>query len=137
MFPCSVPAPVFIITHHIVCLIGWNITTIPGYTEWNDCPSEILIVEINTWLLTLRRHLKQPEFLNTIINTLFYSTWIFIRNIFYPYQLFEILIRYHDYCNKNSGYINLPLFFVILLSFLNYLNTKWTIDLFRPKRKIS
>ena len=161
-YPRSVPAPKFIICHHLVSLLGFQMVTWTGDYKYVDIPSELLIVEINTWLLTARRHVVNRyglfilnlltiyyihylqyiihltynmwRFMNRhgllILNSLFYMSWVVIRNGFYPLKLYELFVRYQQHSEASGSYINVVLFFLVIVGFLNFLNTKWTVDLF-------
>lgn len=97
---------------------------------------QLLIVEVNTWLLTVRRHVN-GEIISSILNALFYITWILIRNIFYPFKLLELSLLYIVYSKDHGSYLNFVLVFVTLTFFLNYLNAKWTYDLFLKKASLA
>jgi hypothetical protein len=131
LFPKSVPAPALILVHHVVCIICW---TIPLYWDstYADISSELCVVEVNTWILTLRRHWK-GKYVSSILEVLFYITWVAIRNIYYPYKLLQSVPRYMDHSKIRGGYVNDGLFFFCLLILMNYLNTKWTWDLIKSK----
>ena len=131
LFPKSVPSPTFILVHHVICIICW---TIPLYWDstYADISSELCVVEVNTWILTLRRHWKGP-YISPILEFLFYFTWIVIRNIFYPYKFIESFPKYLKHSEVRGGFFNDGLFFFILLFMMNYLNSKWTWDLFKSK----
>jgi len=131
LYPKSVPAPTFIIVHHIICIICW---TIPYYWDatYADVSTELCVVEVNTWILTLRRHWK-GEIASPVLEALFFTSWIGIRNVYYPYILWRTFPRYLEHCQRKGGYINDGLFFFVLLVFMNYLNSKWTWDLFKSK----
>lgn len=135
LYPKSVPSPNFILWHHVVCLIGYNVITWTGDNFWVDIPSEMLIVEVNTWFMTSRRYCQKDGILHQIAVFMFYCSWIAIRNIFYPYKFINLLFRYFEYSMSTKSIINLPLFFVILLGALNFLNVKWTYELFFGKSK--
>ena len=125
-------APRFIIGHHIVCIVGWLLADLDGSAQWIDVNSEALVVEINTWLLTARRHFHGP-IMDPVMEVLFYTTWVLIRNIFYPYKFITLCKRYVEFSEVKGTYMNQALFFVILLASLVYLNIKWTYDLFTKK----
>ena len=105
----SVPSPNFILWHHMVCLIGYNIITWTGSSQtrcrlsnaflffvyvtkcgnfsiyyynyegdnrWVDIPSEMLIVEVSTWFMTIRRYCQKNGILHQIFTSMFYFTWI-------------------------------------------------------------
>ena len=65
-----------------------------GTVNLNDCrdatyadiSSELCVVEVNTWILTARRHWKGP-LVSPLLEGLFYLTWVLIRNVFYPYKV--------------------------------------------------
>jgi hypothetical protein len=139
LYPKSVPSPSFILLHHMVCFIGYNIITWTGDNLWVDVPSEMMIVEVNTWFMTTRRYCLKDGIFHQIVTFMFYFTWIAIRNAFYPYKFTNLLVRYFDHAMSTNSVINMPLFFVFLLGALNVLNVKWTCELYfsRSRRSIN
>jgi hypothetical protein len=126
--PKSVPAPILIVVHHLVCICGWQVPFIVG-TQWADISVKLLLVEINTWLLMVRRHLDKNTLAYSIVNFLFGATWICIRNIYYPMVTFDAISRYIAISEVGGSYFNRSLIPIALLLFLNFLNVKWTVDL--------
>ena len=120
--PKSVAAPVIIIAHHIACIYGWSL---PLYRsdlrKWCACAAS---VEVNTFFLILRRVLTRQS---VVVDCLFCFSWIILRLILYPYLAFAYWNQYADEMIAMSSHTIVTCF--VLLLFLIYLNTKWTVDL--------
>ena len=140
LIPQSVPSPYFILIHHSIVLIGWNIpllaeptllNTIYGndlpYGRWTALAG---VVEINTVFLTAKRIWKN----NKIIEMLFFLSWISIRNVFYPYLIFSFLRNVYYYECWENGYFQIKLDYSFLLIssvlLLIGLNVKWSYDFY-------
>ena len=130
VYPRSVASPTFVISHHIVCLMGWMLIILSGEHKFVDVPSEILVVEINTWIMTSRRHVDSNGLLHRLLNATFYGSWVLIRNVFYPFKLVSLVLRYIDHSVEKGSYVNWTCSYVVVVAVLNALNTKWTFDLF-------
>ena len=126
--PNSVASPSLIIIHHIIAIIA---SVSPIYSKAIRL-YQIggTTVELNTWLLILRRYLRDRY---VVIELPFYTTWIIIRVILYPYILYRfttdlvfdcnsLQFRANGLCWQNFG-------FGISVIILNVLNSKWSIDL--------
>lgn len=129
--PSSVASPSTIIIHHVVCLLGWIIPHLsdPSLSLWTSLG---LLVEINTFFLIGRRYWGRTR----ILQILFYSSWIFLRMMMFPYVLYLFIFKYFDYTSSKSQgkLINTGLLILLIMVFLNFLNMKWTWDLFVKTR---
>jgi hypothetical protein len=131
--PLSVASPSTIIIHHVVCLIGWIIPHIsdPSLSLWTSLG---LLVEINTFFLIGRRHWGRTR----VLQIFFYSTWIFLRMMMFPFVLFLFVFKYFDYTisQAEGRLVNTGLLILLIMIFLNVLNMKWSWDLFfKTQRK--
>jgi hypothetical protein len=131
--PQSVASPSTIILHHIVCLIGWIIPHIsdPSLSLWTSLG---LLVEFNTFFLIGRRHWGRP----LVLQIFFYSTWIFLRMMMFPFVLYKFVFKYFDYTTSQAQgrFVNTGLLILMIMVFLNVLNMKWSWDLFfKTQRK--
>ena len=117
--PSIVRAPVSVVFHHIISFIG-------AYGVAYNFPPlrymlvELQMVDINTWFLILRQWQPKRHILTEI---LFYSSWVAIRMIYYPYLLYKASIR----AGEGAAMITI----LLLIVFLNVLNFKWSYDLFK------
>ena len=127
--PQSVSSPSTIISHHIVCLIGWIVPQMSDVylSRWTSLG---LVVEINTFFLIARRYFHRPLFLQIM----FYTTWILFRVIMFPIVLYYFSFKYVEYSvsshHGDGNYFNTGLFVLVTMIFLNILNFKWSWDLF-------
>jgi hypothetical protein len=124
--PQSVSSPSTIISHHILCLIGWIVPHIsdPSLCRWTALG---VLVEINTFFLIGRRVFGRTIFMQIA----FYTTWILLRLVLFPIILYLLVFVYIDYsATKRGNYFNTALFILVTSICLNILNLKWSSDLF-------
>lgn len=127
LIPQTVPSPVTIVAHHLVCLLGWNIPRFADgrYQNWLSLG---LLVEINTWLLTARRNLPAR---NAVLEVLFYLTWVAFRVILYPVALVLFIGEFLAESEMRGTYLHPGLLLLCLMLLINGLNAKWSCDLVR------
>jgi hypothetical protein len=134
--PDSVASAASVLPHHAICIIGWNAHLIDtAYAKYNHLPlpgpkyarftASGALVEINTFLLILRRNWRT----NAFIEFLFYATWVAVRCVYYPYGLVGLYRDYFDMVFNKGSYINVQLYIMCFFTPLNIMNLKWTIDL--------
>ena len=127
--PESAASPLTVLSHHFICLIGWIIPLFePKFRYWI---SLAVLVEVNTFFLTLRRRVRRSR----LIEFLFWITWISCRLCLYSFLVVAFFYEYITYSNENQSYINLAFFTYLLLGFLCFLNIKWTLALIASTRK--
>eukprot|EP00550_Attheya_septentrionalis_P007953 CAMPEP_0198293020 /NCGR_PEP_ID=MMETSP1449-20131203/14972_1 /TAXON_ID=420275 /ORGANISM="Attheya septentrionalis, Strain CCMP2084" /LENGTH=237 /DNA_ID=CAMNT_0043992419 /DNA_START=305 /DNA_END=1015 /DNA_ORIENTATION=+ len=96
--PNCVKSPTTIVQHHVVTLIYLLVPYLEPEFQW--VMGACMTVEANTWFLIARRVFNKqafppwvidlPPFISIrvkLISICFYSTWILIRCIFYPYLM--------------------------------------------------
>lgn len=89
LFPKSVKSSPTIIMHHGVTLLYLGVPAYNPLTRYVMAAD--LLVELNTWLLILRRQrIARHGILHVVNSLLFYVTWFSIRCIAYPYLIFEV-----------------------------------------------
>lgn len=126
LLPQSVGSPKVILFHHFICLFGWSIQIVePAFARWI---SIALLVEISTFFIILRRYMKNPGY---VVNALYWITWVVFRIIMYPLLVIVFYKEYRRYTEKvmDGVCLNIGLLTLILLTFLTYLNIKWTLTL--------
>jgi hypothetical protein len=107
------------------------------FPEWGWVMGAILSVELNVWLLMLRRVALRrsdfiPSYLYQIINYLFYTTWIIVRIYVYPaIWVYFMWMAIDDYI-RNGLAFHKEYIVVSLHTFLVFMNIKWSYDLFLP-----
>lgn len=129
VIPKCVASPITISLHHVVVLVGLVTLLYLEATVARRCGCGGLI-EINTFFLIARRNFRDV----TVLNVIFYITWIPIRCIMGPwlsYTLLQDILNFDDSLYSHQ-FIALVVMSIILL-FLNLLNGQWTYDLFKKK----
>ena len=116
--PDSVNSPKTILLHHILSFsLALGAYMAPDYRSL--CVQYILI-DVNTWFLVVRQTLKERYL---AIEVPFYTTWVLIRLVHYPYLMLKVAVRFPEsFVWKGMTVITL---------FLNMMNLKWSIALFR------
>lgn len=98
----------------------------------------ILSVEINTWLLIVRRLVYRTNappvspLICTTVSVLFYVTWIVIRCYVYPLFLKIYWDLWVTEVNQSGIFFHPEMVFIPVHAVLCLLNLKWTYDLFKP-----
>ena len=123
--PNSVPKVETILYHHLITAIGWNFPVV-GDMEYRRVIALGPLVEFNTFFMILRRNVGH----HWLVEFFFYLTWIVIRLGVYHYALLSIIWKYYHLSHVYATYINTGLLVLLFLLFLNYLNLKWSIDLY-------
>jgi hypothetical protein len=123
--PRSVPAPVMIVLHHIVSLLGWSMPVLTGAPYLRKWTTLAMMVEANTFFLILRRNVSGR--VNFVLDYFFLLTWVVFRvaayayiTIFYPYYYFDQIFSWELNASKSC---------YIMVIFLDIMNAKWTADL--------
>jgi len=95
-----------------------------------------LSVEVNTWLLILRRVVYKARdssyLLKEAVSLSFYLSWIVIRVFIYPAILVVFLQMAYTEVIATDQLWHWPMIFIPIHFFLCLLNLKWTYDLFQP-----
>ena len=95
-----------------------------------------LLVEFNSLTLVCRRHTKAGSLAYSILNYLFYLSWIVLRLILFPFLTYFFLIEYiRDEDTRNGIYLNQVITAPILQFILTSLSVMWTIDLLKKMLK--
>jgi len=142
--PNCVRSPATIVQHHTATLLY---LLIPYYVpEFRCFMGACMSVEVNTWFLIARRVFNKQGFppwiigLPTglsirikLISIFFYTTWISIRCILYPYLMWKFIQQYNLLSAKTGSRISIWLITIPLHSVFCLLNLKWTYDLIMSK----
>lgn len=128
--PNSVASAASVLPHHLICIVGWNIPTLIDMSYAHFISIGVL-VEINTFFLIARRNWRS----NIFLELGFYVSWFAIRCVVYPVCWIIVVRRYLAECSKDPSLgescINAGILVILLFTFLNFLNFKWTFDLLR------
>lgn len=133
--PICVKSPGVIIKHHVFAIAYMSAPIV--YSEHRWFLGACLTVEANTWFLILRRvvykrHTYVPEFVQKLVDALFYTTWIVVRLFIYP-AILAIFLSMAVQAVKDTGiYWHNAMMFIPVHAFLCLLNLKWSYDLFQP-----
>ena len=113
------------------------------YPEYRYFMGAVLSVELNTWLLILRRVLflrkdspYVPTQLRDCVDYAFYFSWIVIRVFVFNWVLFSLVAVLIERFEDQRTMLFLTMF-VATQAALNALQLKWTYDLFVPMIKRS
>ena len=116
--PDSVNSTRSILLHHVFTFIfAVETYRLPSFRSF--CV-QYLLVDINTWFLMVRQMLKERYL---VIEVPFYVSWVLIRLVYYPYLMFKVWGRFHESLTFKG--------LAVLTIFLNILNFKWSIALFK------
>ena len=148
--PSCVKSPGTIIKHHIATLLYLMIPFLQPHLRWfmGACMS----VEVNTWFLIARRMFNKQGFSPWVIqlpgtvspvfsirikfiSIFFYTTWVSIRCILYPFLLWHFGASYVQEFKANNPIWN---WFIVVLpihSMFCMLNIRWTYDLLLSKTR--
>ena len=85
-----------------------------------------MLVEINTWLLIVKRHVKAP-----LLEVLFYTTWVLLRLVLYPYLVPVYIRMYLEDSAQLGTHVNVLLLAPVIQTYLTGLNFWWTITMLR------
>lgn len=91
-------------------------------------------MQVNTWLLIARRVMP-----SRLLDILFYATWVLIRNIFFPYLIWDVSKAYWEVVQEEGTIFHPILFAPVMQVALTVLNFQWSYELFkkamRPVKK--
>jgi len=130
VLPQTVASPRTIVVHHLFALMGVYSGVLEQQFSW-WC-SLGLLVEINTVFLLLRRYYGETY---KILNFLFWTTWVLIRNIIYPISTTAFVFEYLEYSRAHKTYLNSGLQVLLTMLLLNILFCKWTFDMLMRGQK--
>ncbi len=125
--PECVGQPVPIIFHHVICLIGWILST--NNSDFSLLARICSLVELNTFFNILKRYYKYD-----VIYYLFYITWFGFRLGMLPYLCYLSSLNLLN-CLEGSNITTCYdcLFFTSSAYLIQCLNLKWTWDLMTKK----
>jgi hypothetical protein len=116
-----------IIIHHILTLIYIMVPFYIPQFHWHT--GVVLLVETNTFLLTLRRNVVAESLLFQIINILFLITWILMRLVLFPCLCVFFYFEWHRYSADVGTFANLFVLGLVMQILLTGMGLKWTYDL--------
>ena len=114
------------------------------WSEFRCFMGACLSVEINTWLLIMRRILFKNsqslttqfnQSLRTAVSVSFYISWIVIRCLVYPVVMYQYVKLAQAAFAETNQWFHWPMIVMPVHFALCILNIKWTYDLFRPMVK--
>ena len=121
-FPNCVKCPKIILGHHISTIISLTLPIFYENTRW--AMGGLLLVEFNTWHLTLRR-VKLPYLLYLLNELLFYITWFTFR-IYYNLILMKSIFKY--WLKTDTCCLGI---LCLIPNILLILNLKWSYSLIK------
>jgi len=124
---CVARDPASIIVHHLVCLVSMIIPWTETQFTWHLAVN--LLVEINTFFLTLRRNVNTTSSLYQFSNALFYFTWAVFRLIMFPCMVVFVWFEYQRYSEAKGTNINMLAYACFGQAFITAMSFSWTVDL--------
>lgn len=109
---CVQANPTVLIIHHVGCLSFMILAFLDKKWSWHAMV--ILLAEINTLFLTLRRNVKMGTYLFTVTNILFYITWFLIRIFIWTALALYFLYEYELLSKKKGTYFHFWVFGPVL-----------------------
>lgn len=88
--------------------------------------STMQLLQVNTWILIARRVMP-----SRLLDILFYATWVMIRNIFFPYLIWDVSVEYIRAVHEAGTILHPIIFAPIMQIALTGLNYQWTFALMR------
>lgn len=127
---CVLSSPMALIAHHIVSFVFLSIPFFEEQFQWHGALN--LFVEINTFILILRRHAPPASSLYHVLDCCFFISWLLLRLVVFPIVVVFFCYEYLRFTRDHSDnkWYNIMLLAPILQLILTFLGFKWTYDLF-------
>lgn len=130
---CVNSNPQMIIIHHLVTLI---MTLVPWrYPRFAWHFAVCILVEINTWFLTLKRNLPIGSFSFQLCEILFYISWVALRLILFPILVLFYVSEYVRFSQSYGSFLNIVVISPSLQFLVTCLSFKWTVDMLRKRQR--
>lgn len=128
---CVLSNPVALIVHHIASFLFLSIPYFESQFLWHAAIT--LFVEVNTFLLIVRRRAPLNSLIYSILDYSFLLTWMTLRLVVFPILVVFFAYEYirFTYDHKNGNCFNIMLLAPLLQSILTLLGFKWTFDMVR------
>jgi len=127
LIPRSVASPATILIHHAAALAGL-VSVLSMSSDYIIIGAAAGLLEINTFFLLARRNFRS----SSIINILFFSSWVVIRLLLGPWLLYKtislFLTHFELFMNEPILLLQASIIVIVTLG-LNILNFKWSYDL--------
>lgn len=88
-----------------------------------------LLVEINTFILTLRRNVDANSLLHRVCNVLFYTTWIVFRLVMLPLLVGFFYYEYGRYSESVQTPYNMMIVACVGEAAIACMSYMWTFDM--------
>jgi len=131
---CTKTNPWEIIWHHILVIIFCSLSYFEPQLAWHQCM--LLLAEINTMFLLLRRNIDYKGISFKLINFLFYITWVLLRLILFPCLLIFFCFEFERFSKKRGTYFHFFIIGPILTVLLTFLSYYWTYEMLFKLKKI-
>ena len=130
---CVLSGASALIAHHVAALLFCCIPYNEPRYAWHLAMN--LAVEINTFALVARRNVSIHSTEYTILNALFYASWIFFRLFVFPALVLLYYAEYVEYTHSpeggNGNPWNMVLLAPVLQGLLTLMGYKWTYDMLK------
>lgn len=134
---CVGASPWAILLHHFLTMILMMVPWFIPQCAWHM--AIVLIVEMNTLFLTLKRNTKEGTIAYSMVDNLFMFTWIGFRLILFPILIVFFTKEHFRYGKETNNYWNPIGLGALLLLLLTGMSFHWTIALikkhYRSKKK--
>lgn len=128
LFPRCAPAgAVSIIAHHVITIVYIMIPYLIPQMHWHM--GIVLLVEINTLLLTLRRNVPPKSLIHHLLHVFFLVSWGALRVVIFPAFTIFLYWEHTRYTSEVQTAVNGVLLGLLLQILLTGLGFKWTYDL--------
>ena len=128
---CVLSGAPALIAHHLASLGFCYLPYREPRYSWHMAMN--LAVEINTFALVARRNVPLRSTEYTLLNVLFYSSWVFFRLIVFPALVLFYYAEYVEYTHLpkggNGNPWNMVLWAPVLQGLLTAMGYKWTYDM--------
>ncbi len=120
-----------ILLHHLFTIIFCICPLIDN--KFEKYLGVLLLVELNTFLIVLKRWLVKGSLGGQLCGGLFYLTWVSFRLIMFPVMIVVFTKDYYAYSSIHGTHYNMVVIGPLMMTALTALGIKWTADLFLKK----
>lgn len=126
---CVLSSPLALIIHHIASFAFLSIPFFEEQFQWHGALN--LLVEVNTFLLVLRRQSRPASALYHVLNFCFLFSWMSLRLIVFPIVVVFFSYEYVRFTRDHSdnNWFNIMLLAPVLQLILTLLGFIWTYDM--------
>eukprot|EP01036_Dinobryon_divergens_P029853 gene29853-39017_t len=128
---CVLSNPTSILFHHLVTLVMTLVPFVHQQFGWHF--GACILVEVNTFFLTLRRNLSRGTAAYAISDILFYVSWVVLRLVLFPWLTLFYIREYIRFSTHAQTYFNLVLITPCLQTIVTMMSFMWTVDMLKKQ----